>query len=181
MFDLMARRLPFSSDSSSTVIVEMNGWLALMEGPRNVSPHDRHFFTSRSFPVGTGVQILDTTTTKTLHVCAPPSHLFFWKYIHDMGAFLQAQLGGGDWDCAAAADCICIVQPVSSFSCSTGRVWQIRRTSQHHQNQRLSAEQISPFVLFNSNQIQRITRNVCLTTAFTMHCSGAQSLPNKDR
>lgn len=45
------------------------------------------------------------------------------KYIHDMGAFLQAQLGGENGDCCAvAADCICIVQSVSSFSCLTGMV-----------------------------------------------------------
>lgn len=49
-------------------------------------------FTSRSFPSGTVVKILETTTTKTLRVrCAAVSPLSK-KRKHDMGAFLQAQL-----------------------------------------------------------------------------------------
>lgn len=120
-----------------------------MERPLNVLPHDRHFFMSHSFPFGTGVQILDTTTTKTFHVCAPPSHLC-WRNTYTTWGHFTSAIRRKTEIVLQRADCICIVQSVSSFSCLTGMVLfsltdqKREKISQRHENQRLSAEQISP-------------------------------------
>lgn len=47
-----------------------------MERPINVLQLDLQFVIA-PFPFGTGVQTLDTTTTKTVRVCAPPTY-FCW-------------------------------------------------------------------------------------------------------
>lgn len=125
---------------------------------------------------------------QSLSLCAPTIFTFVGEMHTQHGGIFTSAIKRENWGggCfAVAAGCIWIVQWVGPFSCLTGMVLfgltdqKREKISQHHENQRLSSEQISPFVLFNSNQ--RITRNVCLTTAFTMHCSEAQSRPNKDR
>lgn len=100
-----------------------------MERPLNVSPDDRHFVMSHSFPFGTGVQILDTTTTKTLHVCAPPSHLCWRNTYTTWGHFTSAIRRKTEIVLQRRTAYALCSEPVHlaawlEWSCS---VWQIRR------------------------------------------------------
>lgn len=97
-----------------TVIVKTTSWLVLWR-PLNVSPRDRHFFMSHSFPFGTGVQILDTTTTKTLLVRATVFTFVGEMHTQHGGIFTSA-IKRENGDVFAAAGCVWIVHWVSPFS-----------------------------------------------------------------